>query len=144
MKSPILETATRYLLPILLMFSIFVLLRGHQLPGGGFVGGLIAAAAFALHAFAFDVKTTRALLPISSLKLIPIGLSIALSSGLFPMFYKPENYGFMKGVWYQNPLPAIGKIGTPFFFDIGVYFVVLGAVLVIIFSMFEDREEGDN
>ena len=52
MKTLILRTASNYLLPILLLFSIFILLRGHYLPGGGFVGGLIASIAFVLHAFA--------------------------------------------------------------------------------------------
>ena len=52
MNTIILKTASNYLLPLLLLFSIFMLLRGHYLPGGGFVGGLIAAIAFVLHAFA--------------------------------------------------------------------------------------------
>ena len=49
MKSIILQTASKYLLPILLLFSVFLLLRGHYFPGGGFVGGLVASIAFVLH-----------------------------------------------------------------------------------------------
>ncbi len=68
MTSLILSTATRYMLPLLLLFSIFLLLRGHNEPGGGFVGGLVAAAAFALYAIAFDVATARRTLGVETLK----------------------------------------------------------------------------
>jgi multicomponent Na+:H+ antiporter subunit B len=57
----ILRTATNYLLPVLLLFSVFVLLRGHYLSGGGFVGGLIASIAFVLHSFAYSTKQTLSL-----------------------------------------------------------------------------------
>jgi L-alanine-DL-glutamate epimerase-like enolase superfamily enzyme len=56
MNSLILRTAARYLLPLLILFSIFLLFRGHNEPGGGFVAGLVAAAAFALYALAADVE----------------------------------------------------------------------------------------
>ena len=60
MNLVILRTAAGYLLPLLLLFSVFILLRGHYLPGGGFVGGLVASIAFVLHAFAHGFeKSTR-------------------------------------------------------------------------------------
>ena len=59
MKSIILSATARFLLPILFMFSLFLLVRGHNLPGGGFVGGLVAAAAFVLYAIAHDVEQAR-------------------------------------------------------------------------------------
>jgi multicomponent Na+:H+ antiporter subunit B len=74
MTSLILSTAARYLLPLLLLFSLFILVRGHNEPGGGFIGGLIAAAAFALNAIAFDAGTTRRTLRLDPRMLIPIGL----------------------------------------------------------------------
>jgi len=52
MKTLIFKTASNYLLPLLLLFAVFILLRGHYLPGGGFVGGLIASIAFVIHSFA--------------------------------------------------------------------------------------------
>ena len=58
MESSILQTATRYLLPILLLFSFFLLIRGHYNPGGGFVGGLVASIAFVLHSFAYGTDNT--------------------------------------------------------------------------------------
>ncbi|HYI68762.1 MAG TPA: MnhB domain-containing protein [Skermanella sp.] len=62
MDSLILRTATRLLLSLMLLFSFFILLRGHNEPGGGFIGGLIAASAFALHSIAFGPRALRDLL----------------------------------------------------------------------------------
>src|SRR5690554_6920592 len=88
MKSLILNTISKTLLPLLVLFSVFVLLRGHYLPGGGFVGGLIAAIAFILHAFANGLTETRKILRIHPGFLIPIGLLIATLSALAPIFIK--------------------------------------------------------
>ncbi|NEN24670.1 Na+/H+ antiporter subunit B [Cryomorpha ignava] len=136
MNSIILRTATNYILPLLLMFSVFILLRGHYLPGGGFVGGLIAAVAFVLHMFAHGLEKTRELLVIHPGYLLPFGLSLALLSGFAPVFFTGEP--FMTGVWMENPIPVIGKVGSALFFDLGVYLVVFGVSLTIIFTISED------
>ncbi|MBB4119295.1 multicomponent Na+:H+ antiporter subunit B [Mesonia hippocampi] len=135
MKTIILRTASNYLLPILLLFSIFILLRGHYLPGGGFVGGLIASIAFVLHAFANGLKDTKKLLKIHPGFLMPLGLAIAFLSGLLPVLGFGEP--FMTGLWLEYPIPVIGAIGTALFFDIGVYIVVQGVVLTIIITISE-------
>lgn len=128
----ILKTATNYLIPLLLMFSIFVLLRGHYLSGGGFVGGLIAAIAFVLHSFAHTTKATLSLFRFSPKTLIPIGLSVSLLSALLPVFNgKP----FFTGLWLDEPIAVIGSIGTALFFDMGVYLVVVGVTLTILFTI---------
>ena len=85
MNSIILRTATRFLMTLLILFSIFLLLRGHNEPGGGFVGGLVAAAAYILHALAFDVSATRAALRVAPRTLIGLGLLLAVGSGLLPL-----------------------------------------------------------
>ncbi len=131
----ILRTATNYLLPLLLMFSIFVLLRGHYLSGGGFVGGLIASIAFVLHAFAYDTKTTLALFRFPPLKLIPMGLTLSIVSGFLPVLL---GLPFMSGVWFADNVVVIGSVGTALFFDIGVYMVVIGVVLTILFTIAEN------
>ena len=136
MNSIILRTATNYILPLLLMFSVFILLRGHYLPGGGFVGGLIAAVAFVLHMFAHGLDQTRALLVIHPGYLLPFGLSLALLSGFAPVFLTGEP--FMTGVWMENPIPVIGKVGSALFFDLGVYLVVFGVSLTILFTISEE------
>lgn len=135
MKTIILRTASNYLLPILLLFSIFILLRGHYLPGGGFVGGLIASIAFVLHAFANGLKDTKKLLKFHPGYLMPVGLALAFLSGLLPVVGFDE--AFMTGLWMHDPIPVIGSIGTALFFDIGVYIVVQGVTLTIIFTISE-------
>jgi len=135
MKSLILNTVSKILLPLLIMFSVFVLLRGHYLPGGGFVGGLIAAIAFILYAFANGLTETRKLLRIYPGFLIPSGLLIATLSALAPMVLTGEP--LMTGLWYDQEIPVLGMIGSALFFDAGVYFVVVGVCLTIIFTISE-------
>lgn len=131
----ILKTATNYLLPLLLMFSIFVLLRGHYLSGGGFVGGLIASIAFVLHSFAHNTRRTLSLFRFSPYFLIPGGLALSIFSGMLPMFFgKP----FMTGLWLTKKLAVIGSVGTALFFDTGVYLVVIGVTLTILFTIKEN------
>lgn len=134
MKTIILQTASNYLLPLLLLFSFFILLRGHYLPGGGFVGGLVASIAFVLHAFANGLDKTRTLLRLHPAYFMPVGLAIALFSGLAPML---SALPFMTALWFPTPAPVVGMIGSPLFFDIGVYLVVTGATLTIIFTISE-------
>jgi multicomponent Na+:H+ antiporter subunit B len=134
MPSLLLQTAARYLLPLLLLFSFFLLLRGHHEPGGGFVGGLVASAAFALYAIAFDVPTTRRALGIELPTLVGLGLFVAAGSGLLGLLQQDP---FMSGVWLQQALPVLGKVGTPVIFDAGVYLVVIGVTLLILFSLME-------
>ncbi len=135
MKSLILNTVSKTLLPLLILFSVFVLLRGHYLPGGGFIGGLIAAIAFILHAFANGLTQTRKLLRMHPGFLIPIGLTIATLSALAPILVTGEP--LMTGLWYEQDIPVLGKIGSALFFDAGVYFVVVGVCLTIIFTISE-------
>ncbi len=135
MHSVILRTASSYLLPLLLLFSVFVLLRGHYLPGGGFIGGLVASIAFVLHAFANGLKNTRFILRIHPGFLIPFGLTLSLLSAFAPMILTGDP--FMTGLWFSTPAPVIGMIGSALFFDIGVYIVVIGVCLTIIFTISE-------
>lgn len=135
MNSLILSTATRYLLPLLLLFSVFLLLRGHNEPGGGFVGGLVAASALALYAIALGPSAARQVLYIDSRRLIYVGLLIAAVTGLPALFRGQE---FMTGLWVAQAIPVMGKLGTPFIFDVGVYLVVIGVSLTIIFALMEE------
>lgn len=133
--SLILSTAARYLFPLLLLFSVFLLLRGHNEPGGGFVGGLVAAAAFSLYAIAEGVATARRLLAVDSRALIGLGLLVAASSGIVSL---AMGQPFMTGVWGNTPVPLLGKVGTPLLFDLGVYLVVVGVTLTIVFTLAEE------
>jgi len=135
MFSIVLSTASRYLLPLMLIFSFFLLLRGHNEPGGGFVGGLVAAAAYALYLIANGVEEAKKLLKADPIKLIAIGLLLAISSAFISVITGQD---FMTGLWAKNEFPVIGKVGTPLLFDLGVYFLVLGIVAKIIFSLAEE------
>jgi multicomponent Na+:H+ antiporter subunit B len=132
--SLILRTATRYLMPLLLIYSLFTLFRGHNAPGGGFVGGLLAASSFALYGIAFGVEAARRLLWLRPHNLIATGLAMALASGLVPFFFL--QLPLMTAWWYESlTIPVIGKLGTPFFFDIGVYLTVIGVTVLILFTL---------
>jgi len=141
MKSLILRTASHYLLPLLLLFSLFILFRGHYLPGGGFLGGLVAATALVLHYFAYGMKDARALLVYHPGVLLPIGLSLSFTAAIIPLFF---NEPIMTGIWYPEPAPVIGMLGTALLFDIGVFFVVVGVTLLIIFTLAETSDESWN
>jgi multicomponent Na+:H+ antiporter subunit B len=135
MTSLILSTATRYLLPLLLLLSVYLLLRGHNLPGGGFVGGLVGSAAFVLYAIAEGVEEGRRVLRANPIILISVGLFTALGSGCFSLLYRLP---FMTGRWLENKVAVLGKVGTPLLFDAGVYLVVVGVLLTMVFSLMED------
>jgi multicomponent Na+:H+ antiporter subunit B len=130
MNSVILRVSAQILKPVFLIFSIFLLLRGHNAPGGGFVGGLVAASAFVLQMIAFDSAEARRHLRFEPSAFLGLGLLCALSSGLLAFFQaKP----FLTGLWVKIQLPVFGvlKLGTPALFDLGVYLVVLGGVMLI-------------
>lgn len=137
-KSLILRTASRYLLPLILLFSVFILLRGHHAPGGGFVGGLVASSAFALYAIGFGVDETRKLLVARPQMLIGVGLLLAVSSALIAPIFTGQP--FMTPLWGAWELPVIGPLNTPLVFDIGVTLTVIGVVLLIIFTLMEERD----
>ncbi|RPD49062.1 MULTISPECIES: Na+/H+ antiporter subunit B [Chitinophagaceae] len=134
MKHLTFRTAASFLLPLLLLFSVFILLRGHYLPGGGFVGGIIASIAFVLHAFAFGLGQTRKLLRIRPMGLMPVGLALAVFAAVLPLF---QGLPLLTGLWLSKPIPVIGLVGNALLFDLGVYIVVLGVALTIIFSISE-------
>jgi multicomponent Na+:H+ antiporter subunit A len=130
-RSSIFRTAARLLMPLLLLFSVFLLVRGHNQPGGGFVAGLVAAAAFALYGLAYGIERARRALVVTPLTLIGAGLSIAVASGL-PAVVRGQP--FLTAQWALGAITA----GTPMVFDIGVFLVVWGVVLLMIFSLAEE------
>ena len=138
MTSIILRTATRYMFPPLLVFSVYLLLRGHHYPGGGFVGGLIAGSAFSLYALAFDAAAARKLLRADPHTVTASGLAVALASGLPALF---SGHAFLTGTWWSIPVrPGVSMdLGTPLIFDIGVYLVVLGVLLTLVFTLAEEE-----
>ena len=136
MNSVLLRNWTPALKAVMLLISVLLLLRGHNEPGGGFVGGLVAATAFTLHALAQNVASARRAAKVSPRTLMGAGLGVALVSGLPGL---TQGKPFLTGVWGNVELPLAGKVtlGTPLLFDLGVYLVVAGVVLAIVFAMLE-------
>jgi multicomponent Na+:H+ antiporter subunit B len=135
--SLILRTATRFLLPLLLLFSVFLLARGHNEPGGGFTGGLVAASAFVLYRFASGVEEAKRFLPVDPRALIGAGLLAAVGSGSVALL---GGRPLMTGLWGRVPMPGFGDldVGTPLLFDVGVYLAVVGVTLSIILPLAEE------
>ncbi len=138
MDSLILRAATRFLLPLLLLFAVFLLLRGHNSPGGGFIGALVAAAAFSLHALSCGAAATRRLLYVDPRGLIAAGLLTAIVSGALAMFVDRP---FLTGLWSKPHLPFLGEIhlGTPLLFDLGVFLTVVGVSMTIVLALLEEN-----
>jgi len=128
--SVILRTAARLLVPLILLFSVFLLLRGHNETGGGFIGGLVAGISFALYAIAYGTAASRQSLRATPPRLMAVGLGIAVLSGVFPLFI---GGALLEGLWVKWPL----KVGTPVLFDVGVYLLVIGLSLVIVYELEE-------
>jgi multicomponent Na+:H+ antiporter subunit B len=138
MHSLILRTATRLLVSLILVFSAYLLLRGHNAPGGGFAGALVAATGFALYIMAEGAASVRKAIRIDPRRLIIFGVGLTLFTGLIAWFSgKP----FLTGLWW-----SMGKdtdtpfmvVGTPLFFDIGVFAIVFGTILTLILTLEEN------
>lgn len=136
MSSVILRTAARGIEPLLLFFSVYLLLAGHDEPGGGFVGGLVAAAALMLHTIAFGVGSARRALRVDPRTLVGAGLLVALAAvWIGPVAGLPP----MTGLWAGLPTLAALDLGTPVLFDAGVFLVVVGSALAAIFGLSEEE-----
>ncbi|GEK45848.1 Na+/H+ antiporter subunit B [Halomonas pacifica] len=134
----ILHVAARLLMPLQLLFSVFLLLRGHDEPGGGFIAGLVASGAFALYLFAFGPRATRQMLRVAPQDLIGLGLCLGVISAL-PAWWQGQP--FLTAQWWTIPWIDF-KFSTPLIFDIGVYLVVQGSVLIAVLALMEgDSEE---
>jgi multisubunit Na+/H+ antiporter MnhB subunit len=135
MNSVILRTTTRLLITVLLLLSVFLLLRGHDLPGGGFIGGLVAAAALALHAIANGLPAATRLLRVPPQVLVGWGLMAAVAAGLLALLQPAP---FLTGQWWIVPFAGQQiKLSSPLLFDVGVFLVVVGVVLTMVFSLEE-------
>jgi multicomponent Na+:H+ antiporter subunit B len=132
MKTLILSTIIKILIPIFLGFAFYMFFRGHNQPGGGFIAGLIAAIPFMIYAMAFGVEKTNAIFKLRPMFMAILGLLLASVSGIYAMLmHKP----FMTSLWIPEKVAIIGKVGTPILFDLGVFFLVAGVVLKITFLL---------
>jgi multicomponent Na+:H+ antiporter subunit B len=134
----ILRTTTSLIAFILLGFAIYLLLAGHSSPGGGFVGGLMTASALVLMNMAYGMEKMKKVLPINFRTLIPIGLLIAVATGIGSFAFDTP---FLSHTFGYFTLPILGEVelATAMIFDLGVYITVLGVTMTIILTIANDQ-----
>lgn len=134
----ILQTVTTVISFIILLFSIHLFFAGHYTPGGGFIGGLMTAAALVLLLLAYDIKTLNTILPFDYRLMTAVGLMIALLTGAGALLF---NVPFLTHAYDYFDLPLLGEtsLHTAVLFDIGVYMVVIGITMTIIQTIGESE-----
>jgi multicomponent Na+:H+ antiporter subunit B len=137
MNTLIFRTVAPFLTALMLVFSVFVLLRGHNEPGGGFIGGLIAASAFAIYGIAYGVAAVRRAIWFHPMSVAGFGLLVSTLSGFLSIF---GGVPFMTGLWIYPHLFGVEiALSSVMSFDIGVYLVVVGAITSIALAL-EEKE----
>lgn len=131
MNSVIVSAFARGLFVLMLALSLYVLYRGHNQPGGGFVGGLIAAAGTAILILSKGAKEVRATVRVEPMVLVGLGIVAAIASGLAGLILDGS---FLTHQWLHA---GDFHVGTTLIFDIGVYLVVLGGVLAFLLRFYE-------
>ncbi len=134
MHPAIMASLTRLLLPLALLVSAYILLRGHNLPGGGFIAGLVTAVALIMQYLANGVAWTHARLPANMHPLIGAGLTIATLTGLASLAF---GHPFLTSTFGHLHWPLVGEfeLASAMAFDLGVYLVVVGATLLILIHL---------
>lgn len=132
MNSVILQLASKYIRFIFLVFAIIVLMRGHNQPGGGFIGGLLAALAIVYKGFAYSLQSVKNKIENSSQWILIAGL-LSIVASFIPSLLTHQS--FMTGQWIRLSFAGDLKLGTPLLFDIGVFLTVTGVTLLFLFSL---------
>lgn len=135
----ILQTVTRGVAFIILIFSLYLFFAGHNNPGGGFIGGLMTASAIVLLYIAYDIETMNKVIQIDYIKMTALGLFIAVTTGLGSFLFEKPFLTHTFGYFY---LPLLGKtaLATAVLFDLGVYLTVVGITMTIILAIGEDDD----
>jgi multicomponent Na+:H+ antiporter subunit B len=131
--SHLLEKAARPLYWLMLAGAVWIVLRGHNAPGGGFIGGLLAVAASAMYAIIHGVHTARRYQPLSPLSLALIGVGLAMLSGLANV---AAGHAYLTHLW--GPM----GLSTVLLFDLGVFCTVWGSLSGYIYALLTDMEHG--
>lgn len=147
-RSTVLTVADRWLFRVMLVVSFYYTMRGHNAPGGGFVGGLIAGAAFMLHFLAGGQRFDRLSGVVSPETVIGVGLAASLATAVAPVFVGGV---LLESHIWRLDLPVVGdvKLVSSLFFDLGVYLVVVGVVIAVLVSLgieggaLEGADDGD-
>jgi len=137
MRTVIFRSIAPYLTSLMVLFSIFVLLRGHNEPGGGFIGGLIAASALAIYGIACGVAPVRRAIYFHPMAIAAFGLFMSAMAGVLSIF---AGVPYMSGLWiYPHLFGVEVALSSVLVFDVGVYLVVVGAIGSIALAL-EERD----
>jgi multicomponent K+:H+ antiporter subunit A len=121
----------RPLLPLALVVAFHILLRGHNLPGGGFIAGLITGVVLILQYLAVGIDVTAKRLRLDHVRLFAVGLGLAAATGLVSMgFGQP----FLTSTHGYLGIPLVGPVhlASALVFDLGIYLVVVATVLLVL------------
>lgn len=133
-----LQTATKVVTFIILMFAVHIFFAGHYTPGGGFVGGLLTTSAIVLLMLSFDIETVKKILPINYVTMTAVGLLLALATAsasiIFDVPFFTHAYDY-----FDLPLFGYTSLHSAMLFDAGVYLVVVGVTMTIIQTIGEDE-----
>jgi multicomponent Na+:H+ antiporter subunit B len=130
-QSTLLTAAARPIYWLLLVAALWILLRGHNAPGGGFIGGLVAVAGSSLLAIVLGPGRARRLQPLASLPLAMLGVALAVASGL---------PGALLGLPYLTHLWSPIGLSTVLLFDVGVFLAVWGALTGYVYAILDSLE----
>jgi multicomponent Na+:H+ antiporter subunit B len=138
MTTLIAKTITKICIPLVSLFSISLLLAGHNNPGGGFIGGVMFASVISLTYVVFGLEYTKSFFNPSWDKLFGIGLLLASLTAFGAIIF---GYNFFRSAFGFIEIPLYGEIelASATLFDIGVYFVVIGTLLHIFKNVGEDK-----
>ncbi|MEE6282095.1 DUF4040 family protein [Georgenia sp. MJ170] len=135
----VMSTAARLLVPVILLWSVYLLFTGHQRPGGGFIAALVGSAAAALH-YLTAARDQEGRLRISPVALIAAGIATGAGAGLLGFFQG----SFLHPLHFEIPFPWGGyDFTTALVFDIGVYLAVVGVILVALRELGSDAAGHD-
>mgnify|MGYP000742927526 CR=1 FL=1 len=139
MRTLIFRTIAPLITVVMIAFSIFVMLRGHNEPGGGFIGGLIAASALAIYGIAAGPAAVRQALIAEPLAFAGFGVALAGCAGLLSAFH---GLPFLTGLWSFISIDGAEiAISTPLVFDIGVYLAVFGTLTAVALALEGEGED---
>jgi multisubunit Na+/H+ antiporter MnhB subunit len=141
-RSLIIEVVVRIVFHSALVLSLFLLFAGHNQPGGGFIGGLVAGAAFALRYASGGIDAVRQGMRLRPWTLLGVGVMTITATALVPLAF---GNAALQSEIYKFHLGPLGdtKLTTPLFFDAGVYLVVVGMVLMLFEAFGETMLDGD-
>lgn len=136
----ILQAITKLVVFIIITFAVFLFLMGVDNPGGGFVGGLVLAAAFVLLVLAFDIETIEKGVPLDFKKIAALGALLVVGTGTAALFFDMD---FLEMTLIEFDVPILGTIHfeTVLLFEAGVALAVVGVVMTIILSIGKDVDQ---